>query len=100
LPIKVVNGSQSTSATWRTCATARRRRPTSCSVDGQRSALLIVQKNGNASTLADRVADQGDAAAHAGDAAARSWKSAAADQSLFVRAAIDGVVARPRSPRA
>ena len=36
----------STCATWRTCATALRRRPTSCGRDGQRGALLTILKAG------------------------------------------------------
>ena len=45
-----------TSAMWPTCATASRRRPTSCGRTGIAARLITVMKNGGASTL-DIVAD-------------------------------------------
>ena len=68
-------------------------------VDGQRAALLTVMKSGNASTLDIVNADQGGAAAHRRPACRRSCEiKPLADQSLFVRAAIEGVLREASSP--
>ena len=92
LPIKVVNGSP---VYIRDVAHVRDGSPPQTNlvrVDGQRSALLIVQKNGNASTL--QIVSQ------IKEMLPRALASLPpgldvrplADQSLFVRAAIDGVM--------
>jgi CzcA family heavy metal efflux pump len=92
LPIKVVNGSP---VYIRDVAHVRDGSPPQTNlvrVDGQRSALLIVQKNGNASTL--QIVSQ------VKEMLPRALASVPpgldvrplADQSLFVRAAINGVM--------
>jgi multidrug efflux pump subunit AcrB len=92
LPIKVVNGAP---IYIRDVAHVRDGSPPQTNlvrVDGQRSALLIVQKNGNASTL--QIVSQ------VKETLPRALASLPpgldvrplADQSLFVRAAIDGVM--------
>src|SRR4051812_20102750 len=92
LPIKVVNGAP---IYIRDVAHVRDGSPPQTNlvrVDGQRSALLIVQKNGNASTL--HIVSQ------VKEMLPRALASLPpgldvrplADQSLFVRAAIDGVM--------
>jgi multidrug efflux pump subunit AcrB len=92
LPIKTVGGSQ---IYIRDVAHVRNGFPPQTNiarVDGQRAALLIVQKTGNASTL--------DVIQHVKDVVARTLPGLPqnfevtpfADQSVFVRASINGVV--------
>ena len=79
-------------ATWRRCATVMPCRPASCATNGTRGALLTVLRNGQASTLA--VVNKVKAALPkilAGLPAALQVRQLF-DQSLFVRAAINGVV--------
>src|SRR5215471_13748326 len=77
--------------TWRTCATAIHRRPTS-RVDGQRAALMVIQKTGNASTL-DVIANVKAAVERVLPGLPPNLEvKPLADQSLFVRASIAGVL--------
>jgi len=92
LPIKVVNGSP---VYIRDVAHVRDGSPPQTNlvrVDGQRSALLIVQKNGNASTL--QIVSQIKEMLPRALATLPPGLDVRplADQSLFVRAAIDGVI--------
>ncbi len=78
---------------WRTFATALRRRPTSCGATAQRGVLLTIMKVGQTSTL-DIVKDVRRRAARQSRRRFRPELKIEpiADQSLFVRAAVNGVV--------
>ena len=73
------------------CMTARRRRQSIVHVNGQRAVLTTILKTGSGSTLAI-VQGVKDALPISSDAAAGLQVSMLNDQSLFVKAAISGVI--------
>src|SRR5206468_2326189 len=76
----------------RMSATATRRRPTSSDVDGQRSAMLVVQKVGSVSTL-DIIKNVRESLPFIKTQLPPTLQiDPIADQSVFVKAAINGVV--------
>ncbi|HEV3139871.1 MAG TPA: efflux RND transporter permease subunit, partial [Vicinamibacterales bacterium] len=92
LPIKTVRG---TTIYIRDVAHVRNGYPPQTNiarVDGQRAALMVVMKNGNASTL-DVIANVKKAVARVLPSLPQNFEvKPLADQSLFVRASIEGVV--------
>ena len=92
LPVKTVNAPSSICTTWPRCATARRRRPNVVHVDGTHAVLMTILKAGSASTL-DIIAGVKKLLPQIEQSLPPSLHlKAVGDQSVFVKAAVSGVI--------